>query len=116
GVAAHEGLPDNNILQILDDDTGRLWLGSSRGIICVNKRELDELFAGKIATIHPRVYGRAEGMLSEECTGGFSPAGLKTSSGVLWFSTLKGIAVMNPRILPTQAPSPVVLLEEVLVD
>ena len=80
-----EGLPDNTISQILEDDTGRLWLGSNRGIACVSKRELEELAAGKIAVVYPQVYGRAEGMPSEECTGGFYPAGLKTKSGRLCF-------------------------------
>jgi signal transduction histidine kinase len=55
-------------------------------------------------------------MLSEECTGGFYPAGLKTKSGLLWFSTLKGVAVVNPRVQPTTTLMPNTVLEEVLVD
>ena len=101
-----EGLPDNTISQILEDDAGRLWLGSNRGIACVSKRELDELAAGKIPAVYPQVYGRAEGMLSEECTGGFFPAGLKTKSGLLWFSTLKGVVVVDPRFNPRDSPAP----------
>jgi signal transduction histidine kinase/ligand-binding sensor domain-containing protein len=111
-----EGLPDNTISQILEDDSGRLWLGSNRGIACVRKHELDELAAGKITTVYPQVYGRAEGMTSEECTGGFFPAGLKTASGRLWFSTFKGIVVADPHPQGADAPAPIVLLEEVLVD
>jgi signal transduction histidine kinase/ligand-binding sensor domain-containing protein len=111
-----EGLPDNTISQILEDDSGRLWLGSNRGIACVRKPELEELAAGKLTTVYPQVYGRAEGMASEECTGGFFPAGLKTKSGMLWFSTLKGIVVADPHPQGAEAPAPVVLLEEVLVD
>jgi ligand-binding sensor domain-containing protein/signal transduction histidine kinase len=111
-----EGLPDNTISQILEDDANRLWLGSNRGIACVSKRDLDELAAGKTPAVFPRVYGRLEGMLSEECTGGFYPAGLKTKSGLLWFSTLKGIAVVDPRPRAASAPAPTVVLEEALVD
>jgi ligand-binding sensor domain-containing protein/signal transduction histidine kinase len=113
---SREGLPDNNISQILEDDAGRLWLGSSGGISCVNKRRLDDLAAGKIPAVYPQLFGRAEGMLSEECTGGFFPAGLKTKSGLLWFSTLKGVAVVNPRVQPATTPMPNTVLEEVLVD
>jgi ligand-binding sensor domain-containing protein/signal transduction histidine kinase len=111
-----EGLPDNNILQILEDDAGRLWLGSSAGIACVSKSRLDELASGKITTVYPQLFGRAEGMLSEECTGGFCPAGLKTKSGLLWFSTLKGVAVVDPRGQPVTTHAPNTVLEEVLVD
>ena len=112
---ARDGLPDNNISQILEDDAGRLWLGSNGGIACVNKRRLDELAAGKIPTVYPQIFGRAEGMLSEECTGGFCPAGLKTRSGLLWFSTLKGVVVVDPRLQPGTEPMPNTVLEEVLV-
>jgi ligand-binding sensor domain-containing protein/signal transduction histidine kinase len=111
-----EGLPDNTISQILEDDTGHLWLGSNRGIACVSKQDLDDLAAGKSSTVYPQIYGRADGMLSEECTGGFCPAGLKTKSGLLWFSTLKGIAVVDPRLQQTRSASTDVILEEVLVD
>src|SRR5437763_13749625 len=55
-------------------------------------------------------------MLSEECTGGFCPAGLKTQSGLLWFSTMKGIVVVDPRPHKADAPAPEVVLEETLVD
>jgi ligand-binding sensor domain-containing protein/signal transduction histidine kinase len=109
-----EGLPDDTISQILEDGEGRLWLGSNRGIACVSKRELDGLTPGKI--LHPLIYGRTEGMLSEECTGGFYPAGLKTKSGLLWFSTLKGIVVVDPRSQMVKTSPPTVRLEEVLVD
>lgn len=111
-----EGLPEKNISQILEDDAGRLWLGSSRGIACVNKHRLDELAAGQIPAVYPQLFGRAEGMLSEECTGGFYPAGLKTKSGLLWFSTLKGVVVVDPRVQPATTLMPNTVLEEVLVD
>jgi signal transduction histidine kinase/streptogramin lyase len=111
-----EGLPDDHISQILDDDAGRLWLGTSGGIACVNKGRLDDLAAGKIAAVYPQLFGRAEGMLSEECTGGFFPACLKTRAGLLWFSTSKGVVVVNPRVQATTATMPNTVLEEVLVD
>ncbi len=112
----HEGLSDNTISQILEDDAGRLWLGSSSGIASVSKERLDELSAGKISNVYPQRFGLAEGMLSEECTGGFYPAGLKTRSGLLWFSTSKGVVVIDPRVQPAATPMPNTVLEEVLVD
>ena len=115
-LTSREGLPDNSISQILEDDTGHLWLGSNRGIACVSKSELDELAAGKIPAVYPQVYGRAEGMLSEQCTGGFCPAGLKSRSGQLWFPTLKGIVVVDPQVHLSKSPAPTVILDEVWVD
>ncbi|HXU79172.1 MAG TPA: two-component regulator propeller domain-containing protein, partial [Methylomirabilota bacterium] len=114
--STREGLPDDTVSQILEDDAGRLWLGTSSGIACVNKNRLDELAAGKITAVYPQLFRRTEGMLSEECTGGFSPAGLKTRSGLLWFSTVKGVAVVNPRVQPATVIRPTTLLEEIVVD
>lgn len=111
-----EGLPDNRISQILEDDSSRLWLGTSRGIACVNKDRLGELAAGKIPAVYPKLFGQADGMLSEECSCGFFPAGLKTKSGLLWFSTLKGVVVVDPRAQPDAMLPPNTILEEVLVD
>jgi ligand-binding sensor domain-containing protein/signal transduction histidine kinase len=111
-----DGLPENTISQILIDDAGRVWLGGNRGIACVNAQELDKLASGKTAVVYPQVYGRAEGMLSEECTGGFFPAGLKTRSGLLWFSTTRGVVVADPHHHATAPSTPTVVLEEVLVD
>ena len=115
-VTTREGLPDNTISEILDDDRGRLWLGSNRGIACLNKEELEELIAGKIGAVYPQVFGKAEGMLSEECAGGFCPAGLKTASGRLWFPTLKGLVIVDPGVHMSKLPEPAVLLEQISVD
>jgi ligand-binding sensor domain-containing protein/signal transduction histidine kinase len=113
---SREGLPDDTVSQIQEDDAGRLWLGGNHGVSCISKRELDELADGTISNVFPHVYGKAEGMLSEECATGFFPAGLKTDSGLVWFSTLKGVVVLNPRHLAPAAPPPMALLEDVLVD
>jgi ligand-binding sensor domain-containing protein/signal transduction histidine kinase len=111
-----EGLPDNTISQILEDDARNLWLGGDRGIVCVSKRELEDLAAHKIAAAYPQVYGRTEGMLSEECISGFFPIGLKTKSGLLWFPTQEGIVVADPHHPALGNPAPAVVLEETMVD
>jgi len=110
-----EGLPDNTISQVLEDDAGNLWLGDNRGIARINKASLDDLVVHKLTAVYPQVYGRADGMLSEECSGGFTPAGLKTRAGQLWFSTLKGIVVIDPHNMGS-SPAPVMILEQTLVD
>ncbi len=113
---SRKGLPDNTVSQIVEDDAGRLWLGTTRGIACVTKRDLEAVGAGDASTLYPLIYGKAEGMPSEECDSGFFPAGLKTGSGLLWFSTTKGVVVIDPRHLPASTPPPTAVIEEVLVD
>jgi ligand-binding sensor domain-containing protein/signal transduction histidine kinase len=111
-----EGLPDNTVSQILEDDAGNLWLGGDRGIVCVSKRQLEDVATQKMAAVYPRVYGRTEGMLSEECISGVFPVGLKTKAGLLWFPTQEGIVVVDPHRPTVDVPAPAVVLEETLVD
>ena len=110
-----EGLLDNTISQILEDNQGNLWLGGDRGIIRVKKADLDDLTAHKIPAVYPQIYGRTDGMLSEECASGFFPAGLKTHTGLLCFSTLKGVVMVDSHHI-FNSPAPTVGLEESLVD
>lgn len=113
---SREGLPDDSIYQLTEDDTGRLWLGTGRGIVCVSKHDFEELAAGRTTMLYPRIYSKTDGMLSEECTSGFFPAGLKTKSGLVWFSTSKGVVAVDPGHLPATAPLPIAMIEAVLVD
>jgi ligand-binding sensor domain-containing protein/signal transduction histidine kinase len=115
-LTTREGLPDDTICQILEDDAGGLWLGGVHGIACVNKPDLDKMAAGKLGPLSPSFYGRGEGMPSAECTGGFFPAGLKTKSGLLWFSTTMGAVVTQPQHRTDSTRPPAVLIEDILLD
>ena len=113
--AAAQGLLDDSIAQIVDDDAGNLWLGCNRGIQRVSKQALADVAAKKISVVHPFVFGRREGMLSEQCVGGFGAA-LKLHSGELCFATARGIVVIDPHGQTGNAPPPAVLLQAVLID
>jgi ligand-binding sensor domain-containing protein/signal transduction histidine kinase len=112
------GLIDETISQILDDDAGNLWLGSNQGIMRVSKQDLEGVASGRKSTLEVLACGRGEGMLSPECSGGFSPAGLRTTDGRLWFPTAKGLVMVDPSqlALNKDAAPPPVYLEEVRLD
>ena len=120
GATAHfgagQGLPDVSICQIIDDNAGHLWLGGRHGLACVSKRELDSVAAGTARVVHPRSFGVDDGMLSEECSGGFCPAALRDRSGLLWFPTAKGLVVIDPRVQLSEPLTPVVMVEDVLAN
>ncbi len=114
-LTTRNGLISDTIVQILDDDGDYLWLGSYRGILRVSKEELSKFAAGTTAFVHPLILSRSDGLPSEECTRGFN-AGLKTRSGLLHFSTDRGIVVVNPHQQRTNESPPAVWLEKVLAD
>lgn len=111
-----QGLWDDTASQILEDDQGRLWFGSNRGIFQASKADLQRVAETGVGKLTPVVYGKAAGMKSLECTGGFCRAGIKTRDGRLWFSTVKGMAVVNPRQLPVNSVAPDLVVEELCVN
>ena len=115
-VNSRQGLGDDFISQILEDDQGNLWLGCNLGIFRVSKRELQDVAAGRATGLHPLALGEADGMLVPECSGGFSPAGYRSQSGTLYFSTLLGVVAVDPARVGPPAGPPSVLIEEVTLD
>jgi ligand-binding sensor domain-containing protein/signal transduction histidine kinase len=119
-ISVKDGLYDNRTFQILsdtpsgtEDDTGNLWMSSNRGIFRVSLRELNEFAEGRRLAVNSFVYGVADGMLSRECNSA-SPAGWKTRDGRLWFPTVKGVVVIDPKQRVSQ-PS-LVAIERIILD
>ena len=110
------GLVNDTISQILEDDEGALWLGSNRGISRVSKLELDAVADGKADSLHPLNLGEEDGMEVEECSGGTNPSSLKSRTGLLYFSTLKGIVVVDPKRFRKRGAPPSVVIEELLIN
>src|SRR5262249_46209296 len=111
-----DGLFDDVIYQILEDNKGNLWFGGSKGIFRVSKAELFQFASGQVCSISSVSYGTADGMKIRECSGGGHPAAWKTLDGRLWFSTLKGLAVIQPDAIKLNEAPPPVAIEQVLVD
>ena len=115
-VNASHGLGDDHITQILEDDYENLWLGCQRGIFRVSKTELQAVASGRAPVVHPFALDESDGMLDAECTGGYSPAGLRSDSGVLYFSTVSGVVAVDPARFGPAAKPPTALIEEVTLD
>ncbi len=102
---ASQGLQNDNVTQVLEDHEGHLWLGSNQGISRVAKRQLDDLAEGRIARLTPAMFDNADGMRSRECNYG---RGARTSDGRLWFPTIRGVVVVDPRrVRPNTVRAPV---------
>lgn len=111
-ITSKNGLYDNLAFQILEDDSGNLWMSGNKGIYRASLQELNDFADGRRAEVSSFAYGTADGMLSRECNGA-NPAGVKTRDGKLWFPTIKGVVVIDPRKV-NQKP-PLVSLEQVLL-
>ena len=110
------GLLDDVVYRILEDDRNNLWLSCRKGIFQIDKKALDEFASGRIASIAPVAYGTADGMMTRECSGGGDPAGWRGSDGKLWFPTIKGVAMIDPGRMKTNAQAPPVVIEQIRVN
>jgi len=106
----------SRVSAIVEDDLGFLWLASINGIHRVSRRELNEVAEGKRASAFIRQFTRADGLESTECSEARQPTACKTTDGKLWFATINGLSVIDPRNLPANPLPPPVVIEEVLVD
>ncbi len=115
-ITGAQGLWDDRIWRVLEDDDGSLWMSSNLGVYRVEKAQLEAFFAGEIGTVSSQVFGKADGMASAECNGGYVNAGHRTADGRLWFPTTKGVAVVNPPEALKAKPVPSVTIETVMAD
>jgi signal transduction histidine kinase/ligand-binding sensor domain-containing protein len=109
-----DGLFDQQIYHTLDDDHGNLWMASSKGIFRVSKQELDDFAEHRAKTITS--YPFSTGSVRFECKAGVQPGGWKTRDGRLWFSTTRGLVVIDPLRLPRNSLPPQVIVEDVSVN
>ena len=110
------GLFDDVIWLILEDGLGNLWMSSSRGIFRVSKKDLNDFADGRIPSIASVAYGKADGVKSSQGVGGSQSVGWKARDGRLWFSTFKGVSVVDPQRLMTNTVPPPVIIEQIVVD
>ncbi len=116
-ISTREGLFDNVIHQILEDDAGRLWMNTNRGIFWITRSEALELANGRAARVHSTGYTERDGMRNREGNGGSQPAGAKGLDGRIWFPTQDGVVVVDPRtVAPDTVPPPLVIEQVVAGD
>ncbi|MBA2301612.1 MAG: hypothetical protein H0W08_03160, partial [Acidobacteria bacterium] len=112
-VSARQGLYNDDIFSILEDDDGNLWMNCNTGVWRTSLEQINAVADGRRASVESFAYGTADGMLSSEGVGG-GIAGWKMQDGSLWFATIKGAVVIDPR--RRDAMPPRVLIERVTVD
>jgi signal transduction histidine kinase/ligand-binding sensor domain-containing protein/DNA-binding response OmpR family regulator len=97
-----DGLPDNTILDIAEDNAGHLWISTPNGISRMTYKD-----SGKGYIINCLNYDRLDGLQEKQFN---QNAVLKTSSGELIFGGAKGFNLFNPAQLKINNHAPAVVL------
>ncbi|MCX6134865.1 MAG: ATP-binding protein [Ignavibacteriales bacterium] len=105
-----------NILSIMEDAKGKLWINAEHELQSISKQELLDAVAGKKTRIDPRVYGPLDGLNDIE----FNGAGMHSSSrgddGTILYASMNGLVVVAPTLVPTSSHAPPVRIEHLVVD
>jgi signal transduction histidine kinase/DNA-binding response OmpR family regulator len=113
-IRVTDGLFDDVIHTILEDDFGRLWMSTNRGIFWVLRDELISFAEGEIDRVRSTGYTERDGLRNREANGGTQPAAAKGMDGRLWFATQDGVAVVDPADITRSQRDTPVLVEEVV--
>lgn len=108
-----DGLPDHIIHWISQDKSGWLWMSTNRGILKINKDELNKYLDKQATGFTLLHYGRPEGMRNPEGNGAFQEAGLRTTDGYFWFATQEGVAIFESDPAGSNTVPPTVLIEQI---
>ncbi|GAC1660545.1 MAG: hypothetical protein NVS9B4_11670 [Candidatus Acidiferrum sp.] len=112
-----DGLFDDPLTHVLTDNDGNFWMSTRTGIYRVPRKDLDNFADGGISAIHAARYTAADGMKTTEASPqGNQPAGWRMEDGKLWFTTQKGIVLIDTQHIRHNDLTPPVVIEEVLAD
>lgn len=96
------GLPNNVVYGVLDDENGHLWLSTNKGLSRFNKKT--KLFNN---------YTEVDGLMSNEFNLG---AYMRSSKGELYFGGIYGFNYFNPKKLSLNNPNVSVTLTKFKLD
>ena len=111
-----DGLFDDSIYAVLPDDFGRLWMACSKGIFSVERAQLLRVAAGQARKFVSTPYSPTDVLRTIECKPGIQPAAWRTSDGQLWFSTTRGLLVLDSRNADRRFSAPAAAVEEITVN
>lgn len=113
-ITTREGLFDNIVSHIVEDENGNFWMGSNAGISRVRKGDLNRVADGEAERVEAYSLGVADGMKSVETNGGFQPSAVKDARGRIYFPTVQGLAVVSAEGTVINPFKPAVHIEAVV--
>jgi ligand-binding sensor domain-containing protein/signal transduction histidine kinase len=111
-----DGIYDDDIYGITADDEDRLWMACSKGIFSVRRTDLRHMAAGIKTSLVSEPFSPTESQRTIECRAGVQPAVCKMDDGKIWFTTIRGMIVIDTHHLQRKIPPVPVVIEDVIID
>ena len=101
-ITTADGLPDNVVNSVLQDDLGIFWLATNKGLVRYDA-----------TTRKMRIYTSADGLQANEFN---QNAAMKAGDGSLYFGGINGYNVLSPGNLITDFSPPRVILTDLYIS
>jgi len=111
-----DGLLDDKLYAVTQDDFGRLWLTCAQGIFGIEKRDILRHMASKLDRIPYTLFGPRNGFPARECNGGSQGSVLKDSDGTIWLATDGGAVRFDPAMARPNTTAPDVVVQQITLN
>jgi ligand-binding sensor domain-containing protein/signal transduction histidine kinase len=110
------GLREDVTLMIMEDNNGYMWIGGNQGITRIKKTDFQAITDGTIQKFPKIDFGRSDGLQNAEISGVSNPCIIKSHDGKIWFTTVGGLACVDPNRLIEEAAALPLHIEELRVS
>ena len=115
-LGVEDGLLDDKLYGVIEDDFGRLWMTCAQGVFGIDKSDISRHLAGKLQRIPYTLFGARNGFPARECNGGSQRSILKGPDGLIWIATDGGAVRFDPSMARPNTVPPTVVVENVLLN
>lgn len=112
-LTVKNGLPCDTVHSVIEDDAHSLWLYTACGLVRIAQPQLEAWIADPNRRIQVAVFDLSDGVKSHAGVYNFAPRMAKATDGRIWFVPLDGVAVVDPRHLPSNSLPPPVHIEQI---
>ena len=102
--AARDGLPADMVTSIAEDGSGRLWVGTWRGLACTPRADLERAAGsdpGELPAVRWQLFDESDGLPTRQCSPGNHPPSWWRPDGTLCVATYSGVGIVDPTELPS---------------
>jgi signal transduction histidine kinase/ligand-binding sensor domain-containing protein len=114
-LTVRNGLPCDRILTLVQDEARALWMTTACGTVRISREDIDR-WVEKGGTVRPTTFDATDGLRTYVNLFPYSAPAVKSTDGRLWFLSLDGLAVVDPRRLAINTRPPPVRIERVTAN
>lgn len=108
------GLKINKIFSVVEDNYGYIWLPTIKGLMRIEKSQLNNYSKDSTVKIRCAFYDQSDGIYDAQYVGATHM--VKSDDGKIYFNTISGISVLDPKVLIEQNSQPKLFINSLITE